>query len=201
MTAPITLRATRSGRPLGWWGTMAMITTEAVLFALLLFSYLQLWINSDRWPLGDIGEPELVKSGLRSVVLLASSVPVHLAAGAARDGRRRELRWCLVTGWTMGAVFLLGHFDEWHTTLQEFTPTTNAYGSMFYAITGLHLLHLVVGLIVVAYVWFRTFEGDPMEGGGEAEVARVENGAAYWHFVDVVWVAVYGLLYLSVRVT
>lgn len=182
------------GRSLSWWGTMAMITTEAVLFGLLLFGYLQLRVDADRWPLGDIADPELVKSGLRTVVLLASSIPMHLADRAARARDQAKLRWSLGVGWCMGAVFLAGHFDEWHTTLQEFTPSTNAYGSVFYAVTGLHMIHLVLGLIVAGYLWLGAVGGRYEEGS----VNGVENGVAYWHFVDAVWVAVYGVLYLSV---
>lgn len=183
-----------TGRSLGWWGTMAMIVTEGMLFILLLYAYNDLRIGNDRWPLGDIADPELVKSGFRTIVLLASTVPMHLADRAAEAGNQTKLRWGLAVGWVMGALFLVGHFDEWHTTLQEFTPSTNAYGSLFYTITGFHMLHLIVGLIIVGYLWLQAMTGR-YEGGS---TGGVKNGIAYWHFVDAVWVAVYGILYLSV---
>lgn len=182
-----------TGRSLGWWGTMAMIVTEGMLFVLLLYAYNDLRIGADRWPLGDIAEPELVKSGLRTVVLLASSIPMHLADRAAESGHQTKLKWCLGIGWLMGALFLAGHFDEWHTTLQEFTPATNAYGSLFYTITGFHMLHLVIGLVVAGYLWVGAVAGRYERGPG-----GVKSGIAYWHFVDVVWVGVYSVLYLSV---
>lgn len=186
-----------SGRSFGWWGTVMMIATEAMLFALLLYAYLQLRIEAHRWPLGDIADPELVKSGFRTVVLLASSVPVHLADRAAEAGQATKLRWCLAIGWLMGALFLLGHVEEWHTLWQEFTPTTNTYGSLFYTITGFHALHLVVGLVVIGLLWFGAVTDRHQDGDADA----VHNGVLYWHFVDVIWVSVYGLLYLSVTLT
>lgn len=183
-----------TGRTVGYWGTVLMIVTEATLFALLLYAYNQLRIGAERWPLGDIEDPELVKSGFRTVVLLASSIPMHLADRAAERGDRSQLRWSLAVGWTMGALFLAGHVDEWTTVLREFTPATNAYGSLFYAITGLHALHLVIGLAVAAYLWL----GAVGEDVARPSAATVKNGVVYWHFVDAVWIAVYGLLYLSV---
>lgn len=183
-----------TGRSLGWWGTMAMIATESMLFILLLYSYNDLRIGADRWPLGDIADPELVKSGFRTVVLLASSIPMHLADRAAEAGNQAKLKWGLGIGWLMGALFLAGHFDEWHTTLQEFTPSSNAYGSLFYTITGFHMLHLIIGLVVAGYLFIGAVAGR-YEGGDHT---GVKCGIAYWHFVDVVWVGVYGILYLSV---
>lgn len=188
------LRSSRTGRSLGYWGTMGLIVTEAMLFALLLLAYSQTRVNADRWPLGDIAEPELVKSGLRTAVLLASSLPMHLADRAAEAGDQARLRWSLAVGWAMGAVFMLGHVDEWATLLQEFTPATNTYGSFFYTITGFHALHLLVGLAVVGYLTIGAFAGRYQRG----PTVGVKCGIAYWHFVDVVWVAVYGMLYLSV---
>lgn len=183
-----------TGRTTGYWGTVAAIATEAVLFGLLLFAYSQLRTQSERWPLGNIAEPELVKSGFRTVVLLASTIPMHLAdkAAAARD--QAKLRWSLAVGWAMGALFLAGHVDEWATLWHEFRPTTNAYGSLFYTITGFHALHLVVGLVIAGYLLVGALAGRYERGPTHG----VENGILYWHFVDAVWVAVYGLLYLSV---
>ena len=183
-----------TGRSVGWWGTVSMIATEATLFALLLFAYNQLRIQADRWPLGDISDPELVKSGFRTVVLLGSSIPMHIADKGAEEGNQRKLRWGLAVGWLMGALFLAGHFDEWSTTLHEFTPATNAYGSLFYTITGFHALHLIVGLVVGGYLWIGAVSGRYER----KSTTGVKCGILYWHFVDAVWVFVYGILYLSV---
>ncbi len=183
-----------SGKSVGYWGTVTMIITESVLFALLLFGYTQLRINAERWPLGDIGDPELVKSGIRSVVLLASTIPMILAEKAAKSRYQRKLRWSLGIAWIMGALFLVGHFIEWFHLAHEFTPTTNAYGSLFYTITGLHALHLIIGLIVAGYLWIGAMAGRYERGS----TTGLECGILYWHFVDAVWVFVYGTLYLSV---
>jgi heme/copper-type cytochrome/quinol oxidase subunit 3 len=96
--------------------------------------------------------------------------------------------------WLMGALFLAGHVLEYIDLWSEFTPRTNAYGSLFYTITGLHALHLVVGLVMTAWVLFRAL-------GGRYDRHRhlaVQTTVLYWHFVDAVWIAVFSTLYLSV---
>jgi len=196
-TAPVEPRlpvAEGSGRSLGWWGTIALIATEAMVFALLLFANFYLRLQSPVWPLGGIRNPELLKSGIRTVVLVASSVPLHTAGRAIRRGDRRLLVWGLGIGWLMGAAFLAGHVDEYVRLWKEFRPGTNAYASSFYTITGLHAAHLVVGLVIVGYLWWRAATGRYDARHHNA----VECGILYWHFVDVVWIFVYASLYLSV---
>jgi heme/copper-type cytochrome/quinol oxidase subunit 3 len=187
----------RTGRSLGWWGTVCLIATEAMIFALLLFSYFYLWAIAPHWPLGDIKDPELVKSGIRTVLLLGSSVPMHLAEQAIKRGRKGSAARWMAMGWLMGALFLIGHFAEYHTLWAEFRPSTNAYGSAFYSITGLHALHLIVGLVVMGYLWVRTVNGKYTEHRHDPVV----NGILYWHFVDAVWIAVYSSLYLAVTLS
>lgn len=189
------VRASSAGRSLGWWGTVALIATEGMLFALLLFGNFYLRARAGHWPLGDIKDPELAKSGVRSVVLLASTIPAVVAEKAAKRGDRTTMLAGLTLTLLMGAAFLLGHVDEYFTLRTEFVPSTNAYGSIFYTITNLHALHVLVGLVVLGFLIWRTV----LAGRGAAGPTKsVNNGITYWHFVDVVWVVVYSSLYLSV---
>jgi heme/copper-type cytochrome/quinol oxidase subunit 3 len=135
-----------------------------------------------------------LKSSIRSVILIGSSLPIHLGERAIKRGNRRGLLWGIAIGWVMGAVFLIGHFAEYATSWKEFRPSTNAYGSAFYTITGLHALHLMVGLVVLAYLWYRALRGHYDEHNHEP----VQCGVLYWHFVDAVWIFVFSSLYLSV---
>jgi heme/copper-type cytochrome/quinol oxidase subunit 3 len=183
-----------TGKALGWWGMIALIATEATVFALLLFAYFYLRFNAARWPLGDVKSPELFKSGLRTIVLLGSSIPMHVAERGIKQGNRRVLVWGMTIGWIMGALFLVGHVQEYIDLWPEFRPTTNAYGSAFYTITGLHALHLIVGLVMTGWVLFRARRGHY----DEHRHLAVENSILYWHFVDAVWIAVFTSLYLSV---
>jgi heme/copper-type cytochrome/quinol oxidase subunit 3 len=188
------IAGTRTGRSLGWWGTVCLIATEAMVFALLLFGWFYLWAIAPHWPLGDIKDPELMKSGIRTAILLGSSIPIHIAERAIKAGKRGRAARALALGWLMGAVFLAGHLMEYAELWKDFRPSTNAYGSAFYTITGLHAAHLLVGLVVIAYLLVRTVNGRYDEHRHEPIV----NGAMYWHFVDAVWAVVYTSLYLAV---
>ena len=180
----------------GWWGMVLFIAVEATLFALLLASYFYLRFRSGPvWPPDGIEDPKLTLVLIMSVILWSSSLPVHLAHSAIKRGRQRTLRVCLALGFLLGAAFLalqclVEYPDIAH---HEFTPRTNAYGSMFFTITGLHGAHVLVGLLMNAWtqlrVWQWAFE--------EHRHTTVQIFIMYWHFVDVVWVFVLATLYLS----
>ena len=188
------LESSPSGRSVGWWGTIWLIATEGMLFALLLFGNFYLRSNNAKWPLGDIADPELVKSGIRTAVLLGSTIPAVVAERAAKRGDRKTLIAGLTLTALMGTAFLVGHVDEYRTLWPEFRPSTNAYGSIFYTITTLHALHVLVGLFILTFLLWRTLAGHYSAD----HHGPVQNGIMYWHFVDAVWVVVYSSLYLSV---
>lgn len=185
-------------RSLGWWGTVFLILTEGTVFGLLLFANFYLRANSRHWPQGGIEDPELVKSGIRSVILLSSSLPVHFAEKALEQGHVARFRWWLALTFAMGAVFMVGHVMEYVELWPTFRPSTNAYGSSFYTITGLHALHLLVGLGILFYLFVQSLRGRYDDATRDHQ--GVTCGILYWHFVDAVWVAVFSSLYLSVTV-
>lgn len=193
--------ATSSSRPhpgsrsLGWWGVVLLICTEATLFGLLLFVNFYLRANAGQWPPKGIEDPELVKTSIRTVILLGSSLPIALGERACRRGDQRAFRRWVATAFTMGALFLAGHVQEYIELWPKFTIHTNAYGSIFYTLTGLHALHLIVGMVVLAYLYVQSSRG---RYDGDPEPNSVAAGSLYWHFVDAVWVAVFTSLYLSV---
>ena len=183
-----------AGRSLGWWGMVTLIATEAMVFALLLFSYFYLRAQSSSWPLGGIEKPDLFAPAIRTVLLLGSSIPVHFAERAIKRGDRRRMLGLFAVAWVMAGAFLVGHFVEYADLWDKFRPSTNAYGSLFYSITMLHAVHLIVGMTMVAYVWIRGLRGRY----DERRHVAVETTVMYWHFVDAVWIAVFASLYLSV---
>jgi cytochrome c oxidase subunit III len=180
----------------GWWGMVLFIAVEATLFALLLASYFYLRFRSGPvWPPDGIEDPKLTLVLVMSAVLWTSSLPVHLAHSAIKRGRQRALRVWLALGFLLGAAFLaLQCVVEYPDIARhEFTPRTNAYGSMFFTITGLHGGHVLVGLLMNTWTQLRAWQG----AFDEHRHTTVQNFVMYWHFVDVVWVFVLATLYLS----
>ncbi len=186
-----------AGKPLGWWGMIGLIASEGTLFGLLLFVALFIRANNHPWPPAGIADPELVRSGIRTAILLGSSIPAFFAERALRHRRLRRFQALLVVTMAMGAIFLIGHALEYLKLSEELTPTSNAYGSVFYLVTGLHAVHLTVGLIVLGYMLVQGMRGRYDSGG---EPVGVQCGFLYWHFVDAVWIAVFSVLYLSERI-
>jgi heme/copper-type cytochrome/quinol oxidase subunit 3 len=183
-------------RNFGWWGMVLFIAVEATVFALLLASYFYIRFRTGPvWPPDGIEAPKLKLVLIMSAVLWSSSIPVHLAHGAIRHDRQRKLRVYLALGFLLGAAFLaLQCVVEYPDIARhEFTPRTDAYGSMFFTITGLHGAHVAVGLLMSAWVQLRARQG----AFDRYRHVSVQNFVMYWHFVDVVWVFVLATLYLS----
>ena len=181
-------------RSFGWWGMVWLIATEATLFALLLASYFYLRFRSHEWPLDHLHAPKLELPLIMTAILWSSSIPVHIAEKGIEKGNQAKLKWGLALGWVLGAIFLVITLVlEWPETLHEFTPRTNAYGSMFFTVTGFHLSHVVVGLSVSAFTQVRAWQG----AFDEHKHVSVQNFAMYWHFVDIVWLFVLLSIYIS----
>ena len=182
-------------RSFAWWGMVWLIATEATLFALLLASYFYLRFRSPHWPPEPIEPPELMLPLIMTAILWSSSIPVHIAEKGIEKGNQGRLRWGLALGWLLGATFFVMTVGiEWPETLHShFTPRTNAYGSMFFTVTGFHLSHVLVGLSVSAFTQVRAWQG----AFDEKKHVSVQNFAMYWHFVDIVWLFVLLSIYVS----
>jgi heme/copper-type cytochrome/quinol oxidase subunit 3 len=182
-------------RAFGWWGMAWLIGTEATLFALLIATYFYLrFQGGPTWPPDGIADPTLRLPLVMTVILWSSSIPVHLADQAIRKGDVSRLKAGLAAGFALGATFLVITFAlEWPEAHDEFGPTTNAYGSLFFTITGFHAAHVLVGLSISLWVQARAWRA----AFDESRHVSVQNFAMYWHFVDIVWAFVLATVYLS----
>ncbi len=184
-------RTTKRGYSTAWWGMATLIATESMVFVCLLGAYFFLRASSSQWPLAGISPPELRLSVPFSLILWGSSIPVFYADAAIKRGSQRGLRAGLLLSSLMGAAFLLytaKDFEDLH-----FGWRTNAYGSIYYTIVGLHALHVIIGLgmsvIVQIKAWQAKFTAH--------RHTSVEVFSLYWHFVDAVWIFVFSSLFLS----
>lgn len=164
------------------------LASELLFFAGLFAAYFTLRGINDPWPPEDV-ELETVRTGVATIVLVASSGAMHMAVVAARrDDRRGASLWLGITT-LMGAVFLGNQVLEYAQA--DFSIDDNAYGSIFYLLTGFHGLHVLGGLIfmgaIVVAIWGRS---------RAPAHETVDVCAYYWHFVDVVWVAMFTTIYL-----
>ena len=193
---------------LGMW---LFLATEALFFGPLFFGYLYLRLH---W--GDaVGaasrHTDLLLGTINTAILLTSSATMALAGAARRAGACRRAAWLLATTALLGVIFLLVKGIEYeHDIAARLLPTAQfALGDrggpgqghamllfflLYFVMTGLHALHLTVGVLVcVVLAWKLARTAD---GTGEN---AVEAAGLYWHFVDVVWIFLYPLLYLVQR--
>ena len=173
----------------GWWAMVLIIATEAMLFAYLLFAYFYLGSMANTpWP--PSGPPELKLVVPNTIVLLVSSGTMWWAESGIRAGSQLRLRIGMLLTLLLGIAFLVVQGIEY--SRKDFALQSNAYGSLFFTITGFHGAHVLVGLLVNVVVQLRAWLG---HFTAERHLA-VTNAALYWHFVDVVWLVVFTSLYL-----
>ncbi len=182
------------GYPSAWRGTAVLITTEAMVFLALLSSYFFVRASSPRWPIGGLPPPELVRSSVFTVFLLGSSIPIFWMEAALHRGHMQRVKTGLLISFLMGAAFL-GN-TAYDFTHMEFGWRVNAYSSLFHTIIGLHAIHVLVGLLMSLVVQAKVWTGRVSQ---ERHVTP-DVFDLYWHFVDGVWIFVFGSLFLSVRI-
>jgi len=173
----------------GRWAMRLVIATEACFFGYLLFSYWYLAAFATTWPPHD-AQVSLHLALPNTGILLASSALLIWGESGIKRGRIGQLRAGLALTTALGALFVAVQFVEW--SRQTVTPSGSLWGSVFFTITGFHVAHVCVGLLMLVVVQVGAWRG--------AFTARrhgyVSNAALYWHFVDVVWLAVFTSLYL-----
>ena len=166
------------------------ILTEATLFVFLFFTYFYLGhIARGPWPPEP---PKLTLALTMLVLLLASSVVLHLGERAEKAGRTARARMAVAITIAMGLGFIVLQVLEYREHLKTVTPTADAYGSIFYTITSFHGAHLVLGLLMLLYALAL-----PEIGPARKPPHRsLHNASLYWHFVDAVWLFLWPIFYL-----
>lgn len=171
-------------------GTMVWLGSELMFFSGLFAAYFSIRANSTGvWPMGGI-KLDVLQSGIFTIILVLSSFTMQKAVYDLEHERRASARlWIWIT-MVMGFAFLGNQFYEW--THAAFSPSTNAFGSMFFIMTGLHGLHVFLGLVAMAFLLIRV-AGKSRDPG---LLPVMQSISYYWHFVDIVWIALYASLFL-----
>ena len=181
--------AARRGVPGPLLGMIIFITSEIMFFGALFAAYFSLRAGASAWP-AEGAEVERLVPMLITVILLSSSATVHLASKAAARGDARVTRQALALTVVLGLLFLGGQAFEYSRL--NFTVEDGAFGSAFYALTGFHGLHVLIGVAALSLSFLQVRRA----GLPARFVAQTEAAAYYWHFVDVVWVVLFTAIYL-----
>lgn len=174
------------------FGVAVFLGAETMIFLGLFSAFLVYRLSAPVWPPeGTPGGLELLLPGINTLILISSSFVIHQADVAIKKNDVGGLqKWFAITA-AMGAIFLAGQLYEYNHL--EFGLTTNIFSSTFYTLTGFHGLHVFVGLLLMLAVLWRSRKPGHYSNESHFGVEAVE---LYWHFVDVVWIVLFFLLYI-----
>ena len=175
-------------------GMFSLIGAESAIFTIFVVAYIFYLGKSVSGPTPkDVLELPIFST----ICLLSSSLTIHLAVRALRQAKVGVfgLWWFLTL--TLGAIFLVSTGREWHHLIYDkgLTVSTNLFGTTYYSLVGLHAFHVTVGLLAIALTMILTFLRKVKPEHSE----RAEVFSLYWHFVDVVWVIVFTVVYVIGR--
>jgi heme/copper-type cytochrome/quinol oxidase subunit 3 len=174
-------------RKLGMW---LFLVTEVMLFSALIGALLNARMRSP----ADANEVlNIPITGVNTFILIISSFTVVMALQSAQDGKQGQLRLFMLATLALGATFLSIQVVEYRQLLHEgFTPSTNPFSGAFFTTTGLHGFHVFIGLLLILWLLPQAFRGR----FGPHNYMRLEVFGLYWHFVDIVWIMLFTIVYL-----
>ena len=185
-------------RKLGMW---LFIVSDALTFSALLIGYSYVRASSDQWPTPFPFSPSIIFSTVMTLCLLSSSLTMVMGVSASARGDKSGVRKWIALTILGGVAFLVLHLIEWSHLIGEGLrpfalpaewlhkwPQANPlFGATFFTITGLHMFHVFTGVIYLAVVAARV---------NKLKHEDVEISGLYWHFVDLVWMFVFPMIYL-----
>ncbi|MDE3024025.1 MAG: cytochrome c oxidase subunit 3, partial [Acidobacteriota bacterium] len=181
-------KAPASGQSWQWWGMAMVIASEATLMGCFIATFWYLRLRVPHWPPHGIPEPKVVVPLVLAGVLLVTSVPMHLAARAIKAGRGSAARAFLLAALIVQSGYFAFEVYDYRNQLETFAVTRNAYSSIYYVLLGADHAHVLVGMLLTAWLL------STMRKGAATGIAW------YWHFVNVLTVLVIGTL-TAVNVT
>ena len=186
-------------RKLGMW---LFIMSDSLTFAALLIAYSYARFSSVDWPTPFSFSPSIIFSSVMTLVLLSSSLTMVFGVDAAKRGKKRLARYWIWATMFFGALFIILHLREWNHLmvdeglyfnqlpdewLKHWPNASILFGSAFFGITGLHMFHVFTGVIYLGVIATRI---------RKMSAEDVETSGLYWHFVDLVWMFVFPLIYI-----
>jgi cytochrome c oxidase subunit III len=191
-TSPKVNAAAHAGETarLGMW---VFLVTEALLFGGLFMTYTVFRIKYTEMFREQHLKLNVLLGTLNTVVLITSSLAVAIGIAALKRGRLAVTKLCLSLTILLGGVFLTIKYFEWSADFRDgLYPSSNIFFSLYFMMTGLHGLHVVGGMTVLTIMLVLTMKGRI----NEERSTPLEVAGIYWHFVDIVWIYLYPLLYL-----
>jgi cytochrome c oxidase subunit III len=178
----------------GKLGVWLFLSSEVMLFAALFSAYILLRVGSETWPHG-FNELNWKMAAFNTIVLIGSSVTMVMAWASLKMNNFGKFRLYLGATILLALVFLVVKYFEYAEHLSRGAgPWSSTFLAIYFTMTGLHGLHIIGGVIVNSYLWgpgAKMWKTQP-----ERFTNRIEIAGLYWHFVDLVWIFLFPMLYL-----
>jgi heme/copper-type cytochrome/quinol oxidase subunit 3 len=176
------------------FGFVLFLISDVVLFSAFIFAYLYLRNSVPNWPpitlKGQLPRFDVAFAAINSTVLFGSGATMHFAMESwKRLDKRGFNAWILATI-VLGAMFLGGQAYEYHVV--QVTWAGSTLGASFFTLTGMHGFHVFIGVVYLIVLFWQANRGVYTE----SKYFGLTAGTLYWHFVDVIWVALFYLFYL-----
>ena len=191
-STPTRVRATDYRPALVNVGVIVWLASELMFFSGLFATYLTLRAATPVWPPFH-DKVDIPTVGVATIVLVVSSGTMQLAVRHIQRANLWGFRAWLAMTWALGAIFEGMQVVDYMT--RNFSIEQSAYSGAFYVLTGLHFMHVAGGLIPMVFMFFRSFNHH-RRFGGHRSIPHVEVLSYYWHFVDVVWIGLYAMIFL-----
>ncbi len=173
-------------------GIWLFLASEVMLFGALFSTYIILRTGAPVWPQGELS---VLLGAINTVILISSSVTMVMAWATLKLNDWAKHRLYLIATFVLAGIFLVNKYFEYSEHLHAGEgPSASTFLAIYYTLTGLHGLHIVGGMVVMAYLigpGAKLWKRDP-----DRFVNRIEATGLYWHFVDLVWIFLFPLLYL-----
>jgi cytochrome c oxidase subunit III len=196
-----------TGARIGMW---LFLLTEILLFGglFLLYSVYRTKFPQDfHYCAGTL---DIIFGAANTVILLTSSLTMVLSVVSLEKENRKLASLFLVATIILAFVFLTNKYFEWSAKfhhgiypnseiLQQHTQGENIFYGLYFLMTGLHGLHIIIGIIILSVMLFkisRTFDLTPAEEKSDSHMIQLENSGLYWHMVDIIWIFLFPLFYL-----
>jgi cytochrome c oxidase subunit 3 len=183
------------GMSRGMAGMVLFIASEIMLFGGMFAGYFFVRNQASEWPPADVEHTVSQSFGvILSIFLISSSITAHFGLLALKKGNQSMFRLGMIMTIVLGSIFIGGQIYEWLNLLDEgLNASSGVYGATFFLITGFHGSHVIAGLLMLLVVLMRAFWNDFTP----SRHLFADAAVTYWHFVDVIWIFVLSILYLS----
>ena len=173
-------------------GVWLFLASEVMLFGALFTSLILLRVNADHWPRHELNVP---LATLNTAVLISSSITMVMAWASLKMNDLKKYKMYMGLTFMAGVVFLIVKSIEYgHHFETGAIPSKDTFHAIYFTMTGLHGLHVIGGMVVNGYFWgpgSKLWKTQP-----ERFTNRIEVAGLYWHFVDLVWIFLFPILYL-----